>query len=80
LTSDDLYVVLFSIVHFIQLIRLGMLTVIAVLGITMAIAGAGTAMASGGPGGGGGGVARLQTTGTYGDILDLRLKKTGGRC
>ncbi|HEX3589992.1 MAG TPA: SwmB domain-containing protein [Pseudonocardiaceae bacterium] len=78
--------------------RLGLLIVIAVLGVAMAIGSAGTAMASGGPGGGGSGgggtggggtggggtgggggsVARIKATGSCGDIMDLRLKTTGG--
>ncbi|HKN98394.1 MAG TPA: SwmB domain-containing protein [Pseudonocardiaceae bacterium] len=62
--------------------RLGLLIVIAALGVVMAIGSAGAALASQGPGGGGGGggggLGRLRATGSCGDILDLRLKTTGG--
>lgn len=58
--------------------------VAALLGVLVA-ASAGTATAAQGPGSGGGGggggggdVARLQSTGNCGDILDMRLKTAGG--
>ncbi len=68
--------------------RLALYTLTAVLGVGMTVVSAGIASASpipppgtddhgGGGGGGGGDIGRLRPTGSCGDMLDLRVQKTG---